>query len=157
MKGFKWLDRIVETACFLALAMLVLIVTLQVASRFLPFSYVWTEELSRFLFIYAVVFGAPLAIRDNAFVNVDFIVNKFSRRAKEIYDIAVTVAIFLFLILTGIKGIDYLVLGLDQRSPTMPIPMAIPYAGISITSFLMALYCLQNLHGMLARKGGDRK
>lgn len=137
--------------------MLVLVVTLQVASRFLPFSYVWTEELSRFLFIYAVVFGAPLAIRDHEFVNVDFIMGKFSRRAKAIYDIVVTGVIFLFLILVGVKGIDYLKLGLDQRSPTMPIPMAIPYASISITSFLMALYCLRNLSGMLARKGGDRQ
>lgn len=54
-----WVDK-----CFLTLAVMALIaiaatVLLQICSRlFLPFSIAWTEELSRYLFVYMVALSA---------------------------------------------------------------------------------------------------
>lgn len=154
MRVFKWLDRTIEMACFIVFAALILIVVIQILSRFLPFSFIWTEELSRFLFIYGIVLGAPLAIKRKEFVNVDMIINKFPPGFKRVYDIILNLAIIILMIIIGVKGIEYAGLGANQQSATMPIPMAIPYASIGITAFLMVLYCLQNLVDQLKAERG---
>ena len=53
------LDRVLLTLAVIALVGLSLTVLLQVASRlFLPITLSWTEELTRYLFIYMVAMGA---------------------------------------------------------------------------------------------------
>ena len=66
-----WVDT-----CFLALAVMALIaiaatVLLQISSRlFLPFSISWTEELSRYLFIYMVALSVGVVLRQNRNISV---------------------------------------------------------------------------------------
>ena len=49
-------------------------VTLQVVVRHLDMSFSWTEELARYLFIYATFIGSVAAIRDRSHVSIDFCV-----------------------------------------------------------------------------------
>src|SRR3954467_9215380 len=54
-------------------AILIVPVTMQIVSRFtglIP-SYIWTEELSRFMFIWMVMLGAMVAVREGTHVEVD--------------------------------------------------------------------------------------
>jgi len=68
--------RLLELSSILSFLGLVAVVLLQVYARlFLPKSPHWTEEASRFLFIYTVSFASGLAIREKAFVNVDVFTN----------------------------------------------------------------------------------
>ncbi|WP_199614019.1 TRAP transporter small permease [Paenibacillus alkalitolerans] len=154
MKIFKWIDRTLETACFIVFAALILVVVIQILSRFLPFSFIWTEELARFLFIYGIVLGAPLAIKRKEFVNVDMLINKLPPRNKRFYDIILNVAVILLMFIIGMKGMEFAGLGVGQQSSTMPIPMAVPYASICISAFLMVLYSLHNLMEQLSAKRG---
>src|SRR6266550_5419237 len=52
---------------------LVLPVSLQIISRYTALipSYIWTEELSRFLFIWMVMLGAMIGIREHSHFEVD--------------------------------------------------------------------------------------
>src|SRR4029453_10132812 len=54
-------------------AILVIPVTLQIISRYTALipSWIWTEELSRFLFIWMVMLGAMIGIREHAHFEVD--------------------------------------------------------------------------------------
>lgn len=153
MKLFKWIDRTLEAACFLVFTALILVVVIQILSRFLPFAFIWTEELSRFLFIYGIVLGAPLAVKRKELVNVDMLVNKFPQGLKRIYELVLDAAIIVLMVIIGIKGIEFAGLGAGQQSATMPIPMSVPYASISVTAFLMAFYTLHHLVHQLKAKG----
>jgi TRAP-type C4-dicarboxylate transport system permease small subunit len=54
-------------------AILIVPVTLQIISRYTALipSWIWTEELSRFLFIWMVMLGAMIGIREGTHFEVD--------------------------------------------------------------------------------------
>src|SRR5438477_8949307 len=54
-------------------AILIVPVTLQIISRYTELipSWIWTEELSRFLFIWMVMLGAMIGIREHSHFEVD--------------------------------------------------------------------------------------
>src|SRR3954462_15550022 len=54
-------------------AILIVPVTLQIVSRYTALipSWIWTEELSRFLFIWMVMLGAMIGIREHSHFEVD--------------------------------------------------------------------------------------
>src|SRR5438874_12146271 len=54
-------------------AILIVPVTLQIISRYTALipSWIWTEELSRFLFIWMVILGAMIGIREHSHFEVD--------------------------------------------------------------------------------------
>src|SRR5207247_6078822 len=56
-----------------AVAILIVPVTLQIISRYTALipSWIWTEELSRFLFIWMVMLGAMIGIREHSHFEVD--------------------------------------------------------------------------------------
>lgn len=59
----------------LSVAILIIPVTLQIVSRhtdLIP-SYIWTEEMARFLFIWTVMIGAMIGVRESTHFEVDLL------------------------------------------------------------------------------------
>ena len=66
------LDRLLKIGTVLSTVGILVAVTIQAFCRLcLPSAPAWTEEAARFFFLFSVGFGAPLALRDQAFVRVD--------------------------------------------------------------------------------------
>ena len=57
----------------LSVAILVIPVSLQIFSRYTAFipSYIWTEEMARFLFIWTIMVGAMIGVRESTHFEVD--------------------------------------------------------------------------------------
>ena len=57
----------------ISVAILIIPVSLQIFSRYTELipSYIWTEEMARFLFIWSIMFGAMLGIREGTHFEVD--------------------------------------------------------------------------------------
>ena len=57
----------------LSVAFLVVPVTLQIISRYTALipSYIWTEEMARFLFIWTIMIGAMIGVRESTHFEVD--------------------------------------------------------------------------------------
>ena len=57
----------------LSVAILVVPVTLQIISRYTALipSYIWTEEMARFLFIWTIMIGAMIGVRESTHFEVD--------------------------------------------------------------------------------------
>src|SRR4051794_1016729 len=57
----------------LSVAVLMIPVSLQIISRYTELipSYIWTEEMARFLFIWMVMIGAMVGVREGAHFEVD--------------------------------------------------------------------------------------
>ena len=68
--GYAKLLEIMLAAC---VGILVIPVTLQVISRYTPFipSYIWTEEMARFLFVWTIMIGAMVGFREAQHFEVD--------------------------------------------------------------------------------------
>lgn len=158
MKKTDILEKVLETGTFLTFTALVMVVLLQVVTRFaLPsLSFVWTEEASRFLFVYSVAFGAPLAMKKNEYVNVDILTSLLPKRVRHGLEAIIYLATVVLFSVVFIYGMEFAKLGVTQMSPTMGMPMTIAYSSITITAFCIIVYAIYNFVGHIAnKKRGD--
>jgi TRAP-type C4-dicarboxylate transport system permease small subunit len=67
--------RLLDWLLVLSVGILVLPVSLQIFSRFTSLipHYIWTEEMARFLFVWTVMIGAMVGVRDSAHFEVDLL------------------------------------------------------------------------------------
>jgi len=139
------LEKILRIGVFCVFTALILTVSFQVFSRiFFPtLSRIWTEELTRFLFIYAVAFAAPLAMKQTAYVNIDLI-EKLPIKIVIIVKVAVEVIVAVLFLLVFYYGIQFTMLGIHQRAPTIKIPMAAVFMSIPIMGGFIFFYSIVN-------------
>lgn len=91
------LDKILAALAVAATMGYIASVMIQIFSRtFLPKTPSWTEEMSRYFFVYAVAIAAGLAVRCNAYVAVDIFISKIPGRLKHYYYVALNVFLMSF-------------------------------------------------------------
>jgi len=138
-------------------AILIVPVTMQVVSRFtglIP-SYIWTEELSRFLFIWMVMLGAMVAVREGTHFEVD-VWPDLSPRAAARLRIVSNLFVLLFALVFVYWGIQFVRFGWNQESELAELPMpyiflAWPVAGATWMLFLGEAF-VNDLRLLLARE-----
>lgn len=142
----NYLSKILAICAVTCFTALMAIVIIQVVFRVFPFASApsWTEEASRFLLIFAVTFSAPLAIKDDAYVRVDLLLNRLSFKARRIIDIAIYALLFIFFGLLIYYAYLFAQNGI-QTSPALRIPMYIPYGSTVIMMILLSFYSLSKI------------
>ena len=125
-----------------AVALLIIPVTLQIVSRYTALipSYIWTEELSRFLFIWMVMIGAMIGVREGAHFDVD-VWPELSPKGDALLKIVSNAFVLLFSLVFFWWGLTFLRFGWDQDSELAELPMgyifaAWPLAGLTWIVFL---------------------
>lgn len=123
-------------------AVLIVPVSLQIFARFthlIP-AYIWTEELARFLFIWMVMLGAMIGVREGTHFEVD-VWPELGRRANALLRIVSHVFVLVFALVFIWWGIEFVRFGWDQLSEIAELPMwtifvAWPVAGITWVLFI---------------------
>ncbi len=139
LEGFCQLLRI-AVGCLVAA--LIVPVTMQVLARYtgiIPV-YLWTEELSTFLFVWMVMLGSIIAVWEDTHFDVRVIPDAKSPIGKLLQDGFVLVFVSLFALLFAYYGIGYAKFGAIQTSVMLQINMLIiyitvPFAGVCWASF----------------------
>jgi TRAP-type C4-dicarboxylate transport system permease small subunit len=125
------------------MALMVIDVFLQVLFRFVfesPLS--WTEEVSRYLFVWIVWIGSALVMADKGHVGIDILIKNFSPTWQRFMEILIYL-IFLFpASAMAYYGFALAKLNMNQPSAALRMPMGIPYAAIPIAAVLMILNVL---------------
>jgi TRAP-type transport system small permease protein len=123
-------------------AILVVPVTLQIISRYTALipSWIWTEELSRFLFIWMVMLGAMIGIREHSHFEVD-VWPDLAPRATALLRMVSHVFVLVFALVFIWWGIEFVRFGWDQLSELAELPMpyifiAWPLAGVTWVIFI---------------------
>lgn len=138
----KAIDFTLATLTFLSFAGVIIIVSVQIVSRFAPFSFIWTEELTRYLFLYAICFGAPLALMRGEFINVDLILNKMPDKFRRYYEVGIYVLIIALSVVMVIEGYQFTLIGKNQASATMPFQMSVIHAALVIMAVFLIYYAV---------------
>jgi len=141
----KMLDRYQSLLRWLmvaSVATLMVPITMQVISRYTQLipSYIWTEELSRFVFIWMVMLGAMIALRDGTHFDVD-VWPALKPRPNAMLRIASNLLILVFAGVYVYWGIAFVQFGWNQSSELAELPMtyifiAWPLAGVTWVLFL---------------------
>lgn len=144
----KTLDRLFGGLACVAMVAIMLVVLLQIVARYaLPQAPAWTEELSRYLFAYAVVLASGSLIIRNRHIKLELFQHRLSRRAKAIYSIICHLLIAAFAIYLLSHAWNYAKVGRFQTSPTLGIKMTWIFASavvfFSLTSLCSVLGALQ--------------
>ena len=123
-------------------AVLIVPVTLQIISRYTALipSWIWTEELSRFLFIWMVMLGAMIGVREGSHFEVD-VWPDLGPRATALLRLLSNVFVLIFALVFVWWGIQFVRFGWDQLSELAELPMpwifiAWPVSGATWVLFL---------------------
>ena len=85
-----WINRCVQYIGFVQLSLMTLIIILQVFYRYvLGSSLSWSEESARFLFIWVVLLGASMGVKESFHVSVTLFKDMLPRRIKVTVDVLV--------------------------------------------------------------------
>ena len=134
--------RVLEWLLVGLVAVLIVPVSLQIFSRqtaLIP-TYLWTEELARFCFVWMIMVGAMLAAREGTHFEVDLL-PRLSARANARFSILTSLFMLLFAVLFIHYGWLFTLFGKDQLSEIAELPMwmifvAWPLAGLTWAVFL---------------------
>jgi len=111
----------------------------------------WTEEASRFFFIYAVSFASGLAMKGSYYVRFDVVYNKLKPKYQNQLQVLVSVfTIFLFLILS-VYAIQFVKVGLPEHSPSLSASMAIAFSSMLVMGIFITLYAFWDLLGIIKK------
>lgn len=131
------------------------VVTLQILTRyFLQNPLGWSEEVTRYLFIYSTFLAASVGVRHGIHIGVDILTERISGVSRNILRIIVSVILFLFVLLLIYYGSVLSIDNWAQKSPSLSLPMGMFYAAIPIGSLLSLIFIFEDI---LLQIKGDKK
>ncbi len=152
MKGLSVLDRRFEEILIVTgFLTFIILINLQVINRYLlPFLDIgnittWTEELSRYLFIFVSFLGASLAIRKRESIQVSIVINRLPGSIQSALHLANLLFMFYFSYMMVTNGFQLISFQIEtqQTTPALSIPMGIPYSSIPIGFALIMIRLIQ--------------
>lgn len=152
----KFLDLLTEGLSNLVaffLATFTILVFLQVLTRFvIQISLPWTEELSRYFFIWMIFTGCAVGVRRRLHYQILFFLNWLPRSKKRILEgfVDITVILFFYFLLT--RSVDFADLIRSNKSPVLMFSMAIPYSSVVAFGMLGFIFAIENFIKFLFAK-----
>ena len=135
--------RIVQCLTAAVVVLMVVMITatsLQVFCRYVldaPLS--WSEEASRYCFVWIVFLGAALGLERGVHIGVDILVQRFAKPLRRGLAMVCNALIVVFCLVVGYVSFPVLELNMLQRSPALDLPMSYVYAAIPVSMILMVV------------------
>lgn len=156
----KFLDIIQKIyKVFMVAAMAVLTVTIiaSVIWRYvLGDPIVWAEQLSRFMFVWAIMLGIPIYYREGLATCLDLLVEKFSGGLKKIVNIAMNVCVGLFAAFYGYASCLYIVQSGSTKFQGLGCPSGVVYASELACSIFLFLCVVETVAGKVVEFSGKK-
>jgi TRAP-type C4-dicarboxylate transport system permease small subunit len=129
------------------------VVLLQVVMRYLfARPNPWTEELSRFGFIWLSMLGAALAVELGTHFVFDQLVSLLRPKLRMLIRLCSTAFVAAMAIGLVILGLELVLLASSQRSPALNLPISWIYASVPVTGLLMLLHIAAALDTVLGSR-----
>jgi TRAP-type C4-dicarboxylate transport system permease small subunit len=138
------LYRTLQVLVTALMALLIVPVVLQIVSRFtnlIP-RYIWTEEVARFCFIWIIMLGSMIAVRDDTHFDLEVLPMPKTAHGRALGRL-IRHGLMLLVALTFVWfGYEFALFGFDQESELsglnmLAIHIAWPLAGVVYTIFLV--------------------
>ena len=143
-RGIRLLDNAIAWSLIVLMGLMVLVVTWQVATRYLlnsPSSY--TEELATYLLIWISLLGTVYALRLKAHLGIDFLTRRFGDTGLRLSHYFVYLMVIVFaasIFVYGGSRLVYITLSLNQLSAAFKVPVGYVYTIIPVTGVLLVFY-----------------
>jgi len=152
------MDRCINWFLAMLMAGMVVIVSAQVWYRFVlndPLS--WSEEASRYLFVWISFMGAAAGVRYQVHLGIDLMEKILPAGSYRIAVIIVNLIIQVFLLMIIYWGFKILGVIQFQESPSMHISMRYPYMAVPVGSIFMFINSLRITVAAIQNRTMDRE
>jgi C4-dicarboxylate transporter DctQ subunit len=145
-KGFKGIETVQTKICAVLLAFMCVMVAVQVVLRYVfSFSFVWSEELIRYLMIWMVMIGSALVQDKNEHIRIDFFPMLAGPRTRRVMETIFRLCTLAFLAILTIKGVKMVYFNRLFESSGLRISMLWASLAIPLGAMLMGVYTLRDL------------
>ena len=135
--------RLLKIAMTLLMGLMIVPVLLQIVSRYtgvIP-RYIWTEEIARFCFVWIIMIGSMIAVREDAHFDVDLLPAPETPRQEALGRLIVHGGMLVLAVMFAWYGCDFARFGWLQNSEMSGINMlsiyvSFPLAGMTWVAFL---------------------
>ena len=139
----RWIDRVVDGAAIAAFAGMFACVLAQVGFRyFLGDPLVWSDELARYLFVWASFLGWIIAARRRSHLAIDVAAARLSPRGRAALKLVGAAAGVAFAAVLVFYGWRITQRNLDVDTTTLFFPMGVVYAIVPLAALAVGLYAL---------------
>lgn len=136
------LDGCCGLACIFCLTFMVGLVGAQIVCRLFFTALSWSEELTRYLMIWATFLGAACVYRRMGHINVTIFQGLLSPAGRRGLTALCHLLCGAFFLVAVVYGLDYMQMQSRQLSPALRIPMSWIYLSIPVGFGTMAFHAL---------------
>jgi TRAP-type C4-dicarboxylate transport system permease small subunit len=151
-RAWALLDATIDAACTISCLAIVFISFIAVIFRYVfNNSLTWSEELTRYMFIWIVFLGAAVSVRQRANIAIDLFTGRVGPRGERLLTIIERAATIAFALLVVVPGWTFVRIGMSNLSPALEIPMGVVYAAPVVGCALMIVYVLRRARAAASR------
>ena len=134
--------KFLQVALATLMGLLLIPVSLQIFARYIGFipRYIWTEEMARFCFIWVILVGSMIAVRDSTHFTVDLLPKAKTKRGEAFGRMFVDFWILMTALVFIIWGWPLVKFGLLQTSEMAELPMVYIYAAWPVAGITWILF-----------------
>jgi len=155
-KARKALDWVSEKLSILIITVMVVLVTWQVVARYIFSSPVpWSEQLSKYLFVWLVLINGAYMFGKHGHMKVAFFQELLPQKIQRWLNIFIELVVIMFALAVLLYGgVMALRLGIAQTDAALGISMGYVYAALPLSGIITTLYGF--IHLINAAKEGNQ-
>ena len=133
-----------------SVGILVIPVSLQIFSRFTAIipHYIWTEEMARFLFVWTIMIGAMVGVRESTHFEVD-VWPKVSRRVEAGVKLVSRIAVLVFALVFVRAGFEFTEFAWNRISELAELPLWLIHVAWPLTGVTWLIFLGEQMYGDL--------
>jgi TRAP-type C4-dicarboxylate transport system permease small subunit len=136
-----WYAALLSWLVVLTVGILVIPVSLQIFSRYTSLipSYIWTEEMARFMFIWTVMIGAMIGVRESSHFEVD-VFPRLGRRGEALMRFTGRLGVLAASLVFVWAGIQFTQFAWNRTSELAELPLWLIHIAWPITGFTWIVF-----------------
>ena len=148
----KGMNTVVSTICIVLFAVMVVVGTYQIITRFVfnnPSTV--SEELLTYTFAWMAIFSSAYVFGKRDHMRMTFIADKLPKEQRKILEIVIELLVIAFAVIVLIYG-GFTIMGLTmtQKTASLGVMMGVIYAVVPISGILIAIYGVLNVIDLCA-------
>ena len=136
---------------------LLITVAIQIVVRYLPVTVVWTDELSRFLFVWYAMLSIAMSYIEDKHLFLDILYSKLKPKVQHVLDGISHILVLATAVLITWKGMQLLQIVKIQKAPILNISMAWFYPAVPIGFLFVACHALFSTMDFFGKKGREAR
>ena len=145
----KGIDTVLSSACVLLFAMMVVVGTYQIVTRFIFNKPSTVSEELLYTFAWMAMLASAYVFGKRDHMKMSFLVDKLPEGKRRVLDIVIEVLIVFFAAAVLIYGgVTIMNLTMTQKTASLGVSMGVIYAVMPISGVLIAVYGLLNIADM---------